>query len=96
MFLVRPLPIHSDGDEVLRWDEQGYEGNKKKISTGNKSPDLLRKRKRGRLTNLRKGERFMKDDFFTVNELARYFGVNPKTIYRRLWTKGIPAYWMGE
>jgi transposase-like protein len=34
----------------------------------------------------------MKDDYFTVNELARHFGVNPKTIYRRLWAKGIPAY----
>jgi len=34
-------------------------------------------------------------DFFTVNELARHFGVNPKTIYRRLWAKGIPAYKVG-
>jgi len=31
-------------------------------------------------------------DYFTVNELAREFGVNPKTIYRRLWAKEIPAY----
>jgi hypothetical protein len=28
-------------------------------------------------------------DFFNVNELAEYFGVNPKTIYRRLWAKAI-------
>jgi len=35
-------------------------------------------------------------DFFTVNELAEYFGVNPKTIYRRLWEKGIPAYKVGR
>ena len=35
-------------------------------------------------------------DFFTVNELAEYFGVNPKTIYRRLWAKGIPAYKVGS
>ncbi len=35
-------------------------------------------------------------DFFTVSELARHFGVNPKTIYRRLWAKGIPAYKVGR
>jgi excisionase family DNA binding protein len=35
-------------------------------------------------------------DFFTVNELAEYFGVNPETIYRRLWAKGIPAYKVGR
>jgi len=35
-------------------------------------------------------------DFFTVNELAEYFGVNPKTIYRRLWAKGIPAFKVGR
>ncbi len=35
-------------------------------------------------------------DFFTVNELAKYFRVNPKTIYRRLWAKGIPAYKVGQ
>ena len=33
---------------------------------------------------------------FTVNQLADYFGVNPKTIYRRLWAKGIPAYKVGR
>ena len=32
---------------------------------------------------------------FTVNQLADYFGVNPKTIYRRLWAKAIPAYKIG-
>jgi DNA-binding transcriptional regulator YhcF (GntR family) len=31
-------------------------------------------------------------DYFTVNELAKEFRVNPKTIYRRLLAKGIPAY----
>jgi excisionase family DNA binding protein len=36
------------------------------------------------------------NDFFTVNELAAYFNVNPKTIYRRLWAKGIPAYKIGR
>lgn len=35
-------------------------------------------------------------DFFTVSELAKYFSVNPKTIYRRLWKKGIPAYKVGR
>jgi len=35
-------------------------------------------------------------DFFTVNQLAEYFGVNPKTIYRRLWAKDIPAYKVGR
>jgi excisionase family DNA binding protein len=41
------------------------------------------------------GAKAMKD-FFTVNELAEYFEVNPKTIYRRLWAKGIPAYKVGR
>ncbi len=35
-------------------------------------------------------------DYFTVDELAIHFGVNPKTIYRRLWAKGIPAYKVGQ
>jgi hypothetical protein len=35
-------------------------------------------------------------DFFTVNELAEHFRVNPKTIYRRLWAKGIPAFKAGR
>ncbi len=35
-------------------------------------------------------------DHFTVNELARYFNINPKTIYRRLWAKGSPAYKIGR
>jgi excisionase family DNA binding protein len=34
--------------------------------------------------------------YFTVNELADHFRVNPKTIYRRLWAKGIPAYKVGR
>ena len=36
------------------------------------------------------------NDFFTVNELASYFGVSTKTIYRRLWNKGIPAFKIGR
>ena len=35
-------------------------------------------------------------NFFTVNELAEYFGVNPKTIYRRLWTNGSPVCNVGR
>ena len=42
-----------------------------------------------------KGKKRMKD-FFTVNGLAEYFNVNPKTIYRRLWAKQIPAYKVGK
>ncbi len=44
---------------------------------------------------LEKGEG-MKYDFYTVNELAEHFRVNPKTIYRRLWAKGIPTYKVGR
>jgi excisionase family DNA binding protein len=36
-----------------------------------------------------------REDYFTVNELADHFGVCAKTIYRRLWAKGIPAYKVG-
>ncbi len=35
-------------------------------------------------------------DYFIVNQLAEHFGVNAKTIYRRLWAKGIPAYKVGR
>jgi excisionase family DNA binding protein len=45
---------------------------------------------------MRKGKEGMKTDFFSVNQLAEYFGVNPKTIYRMLWAKGIPAYKVGR
>jgi len=38
----------------------------------------------------------MKDDYYTVNELAEHFGVNPKTIYRQLWAKVLPAYKVGR
>jgi len=38
----------------------------------------------------------MKSDFFTVIELAHYFKVSPKTIYRRLWAKQIPAFKIGK
>ena len=35
-------------------------------------------------------------DYFTVIELADHFRVNPKTIYRRLLAKAIPAYKVGR
>jgi excisionase family DNA binding protein len=35
-------------------------------------------------------------DYFTVSELAKEFRVNPKTIYRRLWAKQVPAYKVGR
>jgi len=38
----------------------------------------------------------MKDDYYTVLELAAHFGVNPKTIYRQLWAKVLPAYKVGQ
>jgi excisionase family DNA binding protein len=45
---------------------------------------------------LQEKERGMKEGYFTVTELAEHFRVNPKTIYRRLWAKGIPAYKVGR
>jgi excisionase family DNA binding protein len=38
----------------------------------------------------------MKQDYFTVNELAKEFRVDPKTIYRRLWEKVLPGYKVGK
>ncbi len=35
-------------------------------------------------------------DYFTVSQLAEHFRVCAKTIYRRLWAKGIPAYKVGQ
>ena len=34
--------------------------------------------------------------FFTVNQLAEYFGVNPRTIYRALLAKAIPPFRIGR
>ena len=45
---------------------------------------------------MQKGKVRNMKEFFTVNELAKYFNVNPKTIYRRLWKKGILAYKVGR
>ena len=33
--------------------------------------------------------------YFSVNELAELMGVNPKTIYRKLWRKELPAFKIG-
>jgi len=44
---------------------------------------------------IRTGGRGVKD-YFTVNELAEHFRVSSKTIYRRLWAKGIPAFKVGQ
>jgi len=35
-------------------------------------------------------------EYYTVMELADHFGVSPKTIYRRLWAKEIPAFKVGN
>jgi excisionase family DNA binding protein len=35
-------------------------------------------------------------EYLSVTELAHLFAVNPKTIYRRLWAKAIPAYKIGK
>jgi excisionase family DNA binding protein len=41
-------------------------------------------------------ENLIMKDYFSVNELAGHFRVNPKTIYRRLWAKDLPAYKVGR
>lgn len=34
-------------------------------------------------------------EFLTISELAKVLDVNPKTIYRAVWSKNIPAYKIG-
>jgi hypothetical protein len=42
-------------------------------------------------------EIFTINGFLIPNELLKHFKTDPfKTIYRRLWAKGIPAYKMGS
>ncbi len=36
------------------------------------------------------------EEFLTVNDLARLLNVDTKTIYRALWSKGLPAYKVGR
>ena len=35
-------------------------------------------------------------DYFSVNEVTEHFNMNPKTIYRKLWVKGVPAFKIGR
>jgi excisionase family DNA binding protein len=35
-------------------------------------------------------------EFFTISELAKVLKVNPKTIYRAVWSKKVPAYKIGK
>jgi excisionase family DNA binding protein len=51
---------------------------------------------RGNVPGGRKGSLEGMSEYFTVSELAKEFRVNPKTIYRRLWARGIPAYKVGR
>ncbi len=36
------------------------------------------------------------DEFLTIYEAAKLLRVNPKTIYRALWAKKVPAYKIGK
>jgi excisionase family DNA binding protein len=35
-------------------------------------------------------------EFLSVDELAKLLNMNPKTIYRALWSKSLPAYKIGR
>jgi excisionase family DNA binding protein len=35
-------------------------------------------------------------EFLTISELAKILKVNPKTIYRAVWSKKLPAYKIGK
>ena len=46
-----------------------------------------------------RGVRFAVDiasEFLTVSEMAKALKVNPKTVYRAVWSKKIPAYKIGK
>lgn len=36
------------------------------------------------------------NEFLSVTKVANVFSVNPKTIYRALWSGGLPAYKIGK
>lgn len=35
-------------------------------------------------------------EFLSISDLAKVLGVNPKTIYRAVWSKNLPAYKIGR
>ncbi len=35
-------------------------------------------------------------EFLTISEMAKVLRVNPKTIYRAVWSKSLPAYKIGK
>ncbi len=35
-------------------------------------------------------------EFLTISELAEVLKVNPKTVYRAVWSKNVPAYKIGK
>ena len=35
-------------------------------------------------------------EFLTISELAKVLNVNPKTIYRAVWSQNLPAYKIGK
>ena len=35
-------------------------------------------------------------EFLTISELAKVLKVNPKTVYRAVWSKKVPAYKIGK
>jgi excisionase family DNA binding protein len=46
-----------------------------------------------------RGIRFQPDtaaEFLTISELAKVLKVNPKTVYRAVWSKKVPAYKIGK
>ncbi len=36
------------------------------------------------------------NEFLTISEVARVLRVNPKTVYRAVWSKNVPAYKIGK
>ncbi len=38
----------------------------------------------------------MANEFLTISEVAKVLRVNPKTVYRAVWSKNVPAYKIGK